>query len=62
MEQEDNLLLDSKILDDKGNFDMDNKRLAILSEPVNNNDATKKVYVNKIEKNEKKSEYTSCKT
>ena len=36
-----------KFLNDEGNFDIDNKRLADLSEPIDNNDATTTVYVNK---------------
>ena len=35
-----------KILDNEGNFDIDNKRLANISQPVSDNDAVTKVYVN----------------
>ena len=38
-----------KIFDVEGNFDIDNKRLPNLSEPVDNNDAITKAYVNNIE-------------
>jgi len=36
-----------KFLDDEGNFDIDNKRLANLSDPIEDNDATPQVYVNR---------------
>ena len=38
--------IDFKILDNEGNFDIDNKRLANISQPVSDNDAVTKVYVN----------------
>ena len=42
-----------KLLDNVGNFDIDSKRLANVAQPVGDNDAATKVYVNEaISKNE----------
>ena len=37
-----------KLLDNEGNFDIDSKRLANVAQPVSDNDAVTKVYVDEV--------------